>query len=211
MFTESHRVFRDEFFRPSLPKDLIYNEYTCEDFYGGNHGEGDFWQIARRKAAYMKYVVVNNFGDTVVWSDVDIVFFVDRIKDILLRSLGEHDIACQEDRPNSPCSGFCVIRCNNAMIDSFDKIVTECPRKNGNTHDQSILVKYWNQYDTTLLDRDMFWNLRTVGTRPLKEIGLPEFHVPKNIVMYHANWISSLELKKQALTQVRLETVQNND
>ncbi len=121
VYTETHRIFKDEFFLPSLQDDYDLDIRFCEE------GGGAFFEASWSKSISFKTetvinVVKENWGDVFVFSDVDIQFFQPTRK-ALLASIADYDIVCQRDDPNGfLCAGFWVAKANKPVLKLWEKV-----------------------------------------------------------------------------------------
>ncbi|MFA5261307.1 MAG: putative nucleotide-diphospho-sugar transferase, partial [Candidatus Omnitrophota bacterium] len=126
VFTESHRVLKDEWFLPSLADDFDLDIRFCPE-KGGAFLEDSWTKSVMFKTKTVIDVIKEMWGKVFVFADVDIQFFAP-VQDMLLRCLEGYDIACQRDDPNGYlCSGFWVARANRNVLRLFE-LVYECEK-----------------------------------------------------------------------------------
>lgn len=194
--SDSHNKLYQDFFLPTLPKDLELNTSLIpQECNTANFKEKGWSQTCYRKTDLFLQACDENPNDIFIFSDVDIQFFSPNIVDILLEELQDYDIACQYDTGYLPyCSGFFISRVNNRTIDLFSTI-----NKRYIEEDQTSLNIYINKCKAKFLSNRFYTiaqSTRTVWTGQ-------DFNIPNNILMHHANWVIGIQNKISLLKLVR--------
>ena len=119
--------------------------------------------------------ISNNFGEVIVISDIDIVFY-DKCIPTILKTIENVDISFQRENPRRNVNiGFIAIRCNDTTLNFWKTVRQVC--MDNNTWDQKVV----NQ----LLYKDKYpikWN-----RFPPRIWCRTQRKLPKNIILHHAN------------------------
>jgi hypothetical protein len=177
-FTPAHQVLFDKYFTPSVPKgfSIIPNCLAIEGT--GDFLSSEFIQCIWQKIDLVLETLLQNTGDVIVWSDIDIQFF-DLLPEALLTQLGAADIAFQREGHNTSDvnTGFFVCRCSERTI-MFFQSVRDALRQNPSTNEQHVVNELLKRTVT-----DLEWTYlsfafyaRTHGWPP-----------PRKLALYHAN------------------------
>ena len=212
VFSESHRILKDEWLLPSITEDFDLDIRFCPD-EGGAFMEENWTKSVMFKTRTVIDVIKENWGEVFVYSDVDIQFFAP-VQDILLRCLEEYDIVCQRDDPAGYlCSGFCAMKANRKVLKLYE-IVYECAKiekrdqlafnRNLRMSQRRKLVYFLKQGVWPCRYAylpDIFYGGGTItGKHWVPGMDLP---VPEGIVMHHANYVVGVEQKIAQLKYVR--------
>jgi hypothetical protein len=113
--TESHRIFKDEWFLPSLCDDFpVYIEELTQQG-SGEIGNNDFNTMMLRKVELILRAIEEMWGSWFIYSDVD-VQFLRPFRQMAERCIAKRDICFQRDSPTGElCAGFFVARANEAV------------------------------------------------------------------------------------------------
>lgn len=190
-FTPSHKVFYENYFLKSLPKDLDLRafenaEQLCPT---GVYFSKGWTKTCESKIDLFLRACEENMGDRFFYCDVDVQFFKESIVDILIQELGDYDIACQ-DEVTGYCSGVFVCQANEKTLKMFELI-----KQNYSKDDQITMNKYLHVCRHKKMSR-RFFNFRHVKPNW-------NFEIPKNIVLHHANWTRGLHNKIVLLNHVK--------
>ena len=74
-FTQSHERLLNEWFLPSLEDNYQIQVYKCDVKGNGNYMEKDWSEAVLFKSQKIIESIQVNFGDVIVYSDVDVQFF----------------------------------------------------------------------------------------------------------------------------------------
>lgn len=217
IYTPSHKVLVDQFFKPTLTDpdiELILieiPEQTCES--------AQFMDVGWTKTTIKKIELVleaidQNWGAFFILSDVDIQFFgsfAAKIKQLMK----DYDFLIQKDNPKGTlCSGFFVCRANEKTKQLFIDVLTYM-KNNQEISDQRALNRHLsrnqdsNQYGIIwdYLPTKYFFGGGTFTGIYWKD-GV-KMYVPKKPLMHHANWVAGISGKIKQLQYVR-DIVNNN-
>ena len=193
IFTPSHRHMYENYFLTSIPDEfkLHIKEIPQECPTGSFYEEG--WdKTCFRKVELFEEICKENFGETFIFSDVDIQFF-GKIKDVMIDELGDLDIACQDDI-TTYSSGFFICRCNDRTLKMFQNM-----KEFYNKEDQTSLNDQIHICNHKFLSR-RFFTFGHVVPRPWNG---EDFHIPDDILIHHANWVVGIEDKIRILDLVK--------
>lgn len=124
-FTQSHKSMYEDYFLNSFPYDqfnLIAEEFKQECPTASFRSEG--WnKTMRQKIATILKGLKDNKGDLIVHGDCDIQFFPSNgnIKNELIKELGSHEMAFQDDG-YALCAGFFICKCTDRVISLFEEV-----------------------------------------------------------------------------------------
>jgi len=189
-YTESHKELIENYFLPTIEK---FNEFdvkienfdqNCEGYY-----RCDGWGDAMlNKVNLIIRTIKETWGDYFVYSDCDIMFF-DKIKDQLLKSIRNHDISFQHDG-NSVCAGFFICKSNENTLKLWETVKENTYKFND---DQLTLNQYLDIINYNRLPISFFTIGNVNGFK--RWDGEKSYSIPKNIVMFHANWTIGVNRK----------------
>jgi hypothetical protein len=176
LFTKQHKVFKDEWFLPSLKDDfeVIIKEYSIEE-------EGEIGNLAFKNAMFLKVSTIidaisDNINDVIIYSDIDIQFFKP-IQNPIHRLIDNFDLLIQRDSPFGVfCAGFMVIRCNKKTLSLFKSIRKRMEEKD--THDDQQILNEILHYD--IIESNYFKRVRIAIVRRWG-ILLSKLKISKNI------------------------------
>jgi hypothetical protein len=154
----------------------------------------------------IKWIIENidtNDDNYMIFSDCDVQFFQDINED-----LGLYDILFQEDL-GSYCAGFFICKQNQIILNFFEYVREALElNMNGIIHDQTIINHILHNdafpnIKVGFLDRNQYWTIANVnGGRVWREEDSIS-HVPKEIIMHHANFTVGIKNKMSLLKQVK--------
>ncbi len=213
MYTESHRVFKDNWFLPSLKDDYDVDLAFCEQEQGGAYMEASWCQAIIFKVKTILRAIEQNRGDVFVYSDVDIQFFQPTQK-VLLEQMGEFDIICQRDDPYGYlCAGFWMARANKRVLKLWENVFNSL---HAIQDDQKLM----NQFLRTGRKKKIVYALRNL-TGWCRYAYLPDtfygggtitgqhwkpgmdLPVPEGIIMHHANYVEGIDQKIAQMEYVK--------
>jgi hypothetical protein len=155
----------------------------------------------RQKGPIVLEAVEANWGDSFVYSDVDIQFFAP-VEDRLLAALGDHDLVAQRDDPKGTfCAGFYIARANAVVRDLFQEL-------------GALLRANPTMTEQPLLNEIVCRRGLNVGYLPVEFFGGGSLtgkqwqpgdllDAPAGVVMHHANFTMGIENKVAQLRYVR--------
>lgn len=200
-FSESHKVFYDNYFLPTLPKDLTLIKVdlpqTCKSGVYFSKGWAEF---CYKKTELFLKACEENKNEYFVFSDVDIQFFNEELADTLIKEIEDYDLACQYDGRGLYCSGFFVCKSNKKTINMFNTI-----NKKYIHDDQKSLNKYINLCNAKFLSSRFY----TVGQTINEPWTNQTFLIPKDILVHHANWTVGIDNKIKLLEKVKEQFTKN--
>lgn len=221
------KLFNEHFY-PSFIK-FNKNNYNLHVFETTVDGNGDYntdgyIDCLHYKTRLMLQTTKQNLGRTIVWTDIDIKFF----SSIDLTSYDKTFTVLKEDEdPYDTCvnPAFCKIKCNNTMVDFFEKLLVSC--KNNNVHDMEVINNFANTIPSIEIDTFDFRYLQYTSLSYRNDViqcnicsnnrgcykcthqlsNLDTIDTSK-IILYHANCTtntdrcSSMELKLEQLNYI---------
>lgn len=197
-YTPSHKILYDNFFLKTLP--VCFNLNVFEDneqlCTSGEYYSDGWTKTTKKKIDLFVKICEENFGNYFFYCDVDVQFFDNNIKDILLQEIGDKDIACQND-VNSYCSGLFICKSNHKTLNMFRYMQRTY---NYIEDDQKCLNKALFMCKHKKLSKKFF----TSGFETSVWRG-QHFNVPNDIVMHHANWTVGVRNKVSLLNFVKAE------
>jgi len=180
--------------------------------------EGWFDAAAEKIESLKNYIKKYKNGEIFIFSDPDVIFlqpFYDRLIELFNPDL---DMLLQNDSEGGFCTGFFIARKTDILVDIFEKVVlfvkenkvgdqkafnTIVNRDELKSCDAKKLKKITVQIDLKLnfLPIEEFSNCRVYGVKTPENI--PEFEIPTQPRVFHANWCKGLENKYKLLNYVR--------
>ncbi len=210
-YTSSHTEFKD-IWENSIKDDehikLIIKEFPQECKTGKVFSKG--WKSAMlRKVDMILEAIHTNWGEVIIYSDIDIEFF-QSIGQKIMELIGNKDLIIQRDTPSGTvCAGFFALRANertqslwkgirNYMVAhnerSDQKTLNKLLRKNNNNTVNSYGV-VWDY-----LPKEFFGGATFTGT--CWKVGKKLF-IPSDVAMLHANWAGGIKNKLALQNYVR--------
>ena len=203
VYTPSHEILKDKWFLPSLRDDYELEIYPFDIQGDGKYLTPDWTRGVSFKAERIIEAIKQNWGQVIVYSDIDIQFFRPT-KSVLLDAIGGYDIVCQQnDSLGQLCTGFWIAEANARTLALWES-VRECVKKEG--RDQLAFNR--------LIRKEGMAGLCRYASLPAKFFcpGIVErklwkpgntFPIPKNIILHHANWTEGIENKIAQLEYVK--------
>ena len=218
-YSPSHEILKHEFFLPSLYGQNEFEPVVIPIEQVGSVEKHAFGSREFIDTMYFKIDIVikaiqANWGDTFVYSDIDVQFFKP-MKQSLLALLQDKDILFQKNSVvNDACAGFFVCRANQRVLQLWFSIKKWMHDKQ--TCDQNALnVLLAKGTGKTNLLQKLFrgsplkWGFLSddffctgVQVSQIWEPGMP-VSIPPGIIMHHANWTIGIDNKRSLLGYVR--------
>ncbi len=207
LYTDSHEQLLNKFFLPSLQNtdvELIAVKY--EQLDSGQYLTIGFQKTLLKKVNLIVDIIEKNFGETFIYSDVDVQFF-GAISENLLSFLKNKDCIFQADVTDSKilCAGFFISVANESTLILWKEVRSrlEATIQDGNSvdHDQDALNKILKQNPTMVK-----WGFLPIDAYycPRQHYAYPaDLLIPKSILVHHANWASGTKRKQAQLEYVR--------
>ncbi len=212
MYTESHRVFKDNWFLPSLKDDYEVDMSFCEE-QGGAYMEESWCRAVTFKVETIVRGIKNNWGEIFLYSDVDIQFFRPT-KALLLSAIEGFDIVCQRDDPSGVlCAGFWVARANHRVLRLWENVRRSIYDVRDDQKLMNLSLRMRRRRKLLYVLRnltgccryaylpDIFYGGGTITGKHWVE-GMP-LPVPEGIVMHHANYVEGIGRKIAQLEYVK--------
>lgn len=213
-YTPSHKVFKDEWFVPTLQDDKL--NVTIMEF-PQECPSGKVWEAGWQKAMLRKVDMIidaikTNWDKVFIYADIDIQFFKP-IGSRILEIIGDKDLVIQRDTPSGTvCAGFMACRGNERtlalwqaireyMIEkrecSDQKTLNRLLRKGNSKGDKNInpYKVIWDYLPAEFLGGGTLTGNNWSPKKP--------FFVPGGIVLHHANWTTGQDHKLAQLAYVR--------
>ena len=192
--TPEYIPLTNDFFIPSVEAYKL----EIEIFYSGESKNGPpglnrkeflnkHWKNAVQfKLNCMIKTIKENFGNIIIWSDVDVVF-LNNPKTIILDYIKKVDVCGMlELKKNKKINGgFIVIKCSEKTLNFWNAVLYEVQNNSvweNYNYEQGAMNSLFKKYDinTKILPSSFWCDHRTV-----------EECRPKNIIVYHQNWWNS--------------------
>lgn len=203
-FSETHKPLFNNFFYPTLPKDIKILQYKIENHCKSGEWRSSGWKKAvSEKCKIIENACINNKkGEIILYSDVDIQFFCDKIERELKEELGDFDIKFQNDGIAGFCSGFFVFK-----VSDFTKTLIKDWHNtliNSNSPcDQPTLNHVLKNYDSRKYGvlSNKYWSYGQIS----KKVWKPGENIDLNhkIYVHHANWTVGIENKKKMMEEIK--------
>jgi hypothetical protein len=210
IITDAQRVLEEKYFIPTLTKHT--KDFTLHPIYYkpkneniGNFGDEDYMDILTFRSQKFIEVIEENLGETIIFSDVDIVI-LKNFYSILLQLIAANDILHTAERLNlrEINGGFTVIRCSE-KTKRFYEIILEKTLKKGCLEylDQHAITEYY------MVDKNplgLRWRMLPPQLFCIRYDWTHLQKYKKFIMLFHAtntipeNGESSLALKEKYLT-----------
>lgn len=206
-YTPSHEILYNDYLLPSASRlgfsviPCIHTEQLCNSAEFSNEG----WRLTQLKKVenYIKNFEENR-NEIIVGSDADVQILKPCANE-LISFLGKNDISFQENLNEKICSGFFIAKCNDNVIDFFERVRKSLSEElnnssvgGGEQYEIWKLLESGNhQAKVGKLPKNEVWNPR------LKYETLDELIIPKNIMIHHANWTHGLESKIKQLEHIK--------
>ncbi len=204
--TGQTETLKNDWFLKTLQDEWDVHIMELGDTPGGDGDyQSDLWYFCiERKIGALVEAIRDNWGDIVLWADIDIQFFRP-CTDLVLDCMQGHDLACQMWHENlgDVNTGFMAIRCNERSL-AFFEAVRELPFEGRDFADQDVI--------NDLLDGGEPPVRWTRFPRQIYQIKLGP--MPGDIALHHAcatpkpyvkdgRSVTSIDLKIEQLTSIR--------
>ena len=180
LFSPSHKKFFDKYLKPSLAEVgmQVVKKEIPQDCKTARFEE-DGWNISmKRNIEYIIEAIRESKDEYLIYSDADIYFFSSPEEE-LLKTINGYDIVFQDnkDKGQRLCAGFFLCRTTEKVLNFFELL------KRGLFHfdnDQHAINELKHNLKYGILSERFFclgkiWNGKDI-------------ELPKNCVMFHANW-----------------------
>jgi len=200
LYTPSHEILVEQFFKPSITDPSIElilvkeEEQTCDTVRFMHEG---WTKTTIKKIELVLDAIDQNWGSFFIFSDVDIQFF-GNFSDVIRQLIENHDFLIQRDNPKGTlCSGFFVCRANEKTKKLFSDVLTYM-KNNKDFSDQRTLNRHLsrnkksNKYDIVwdyLPIKNFFGGGTFTGFYWKDGTAL---YIPKQPLMHHANWVQGI-------------------
>jgi len=183
----------ENYFLKSVPSEFnVYAKEVPQECPTGSFYQEGWDKTCFRKVEFFEEICKENFGDMFIFSDVDIQFF-GKLKDAIVKELGDYDIACQDDVSHY-CSGFFICRCNDRTLKMFQNM-----KEFYSKEDQTSLNEQIHICKHKALSRRFF----TFGHIMHHPWNGEDFDIPDDILIHHANWVVGIEDKIKIMDVTR--------
>ncbi len=202
-FTESHKTLFENYFLKTFPFedgiDLVVRYSEKQRCSTAKYRSEGWAQTVFQKIDFINEILsTSKEGDLFVFADADIQFF-GKIRDDLIKQLGELDICCHRDSAEGHyCSGFYIARVNERTRNLFHYIKEYSNQFPGDQAALNYFIQKLN-LKAGFLDNRYY----TVGVQHGVWNGNSNIIIPSNIIMHHANWTVGVENKARLMDLVR--------
>lgn len=219
LFTNSHKTFLTNYLLPTFPyrKEIELTILHRPQYCKTASFETEGWHNTMRDKVncFIEGIEKCNDNEIFMFIDPDIQFFSDFYDDIINR-INNKDAVFQNDVFGGVNTGFFAVK-NNKKVRSFFKTIL------GNldsfSQEQILanhLLKKSYQFPSIAINwaflPSTYWTYGHIAAIPTKQPNkyrgswtpdAPDFNVPTNIVMHHANWTAGVENKIKLLNIVK--------
>lgn len=225
-YTKSHEVLYKDWFLPSVKDnfEVVSNVYEqkCES---GEYGSKNWPSAMACKTEMIIQAIKDNWNNIFIYSDVDIIFLqpiiniitkiiqplsneVKTVKDVYDRLFTDRDLVFQRhNHDNKICAGFFACRANEKILKLFSLIHKRTSESTKDGQDDQFFLQRElprNRFDVKYaLLPETFYSIGIGNAKRWKKGDT--IKVPKNIVMFHANWCPKIEDKIYLLKYVKEE------
>lgn len=224
VFTESHREFFEKYFIKTLPFDP---RIELRVLFKPQIGNGEFltkgWleTMKYKTECFVQAIEETPENEYFIFADPDIQFFRPFVDDMLY-AVKDYDVVFQHDYKGGANTGFFIMKRTPATRGFIHTV-------NYNVHNYIHEQECINAYlaDMQKLPEDIrircqilprrYWTYGEI-TKDVKDEDLPnsswtedkpDFDIPKDIVMHHANWTRTVKDKFKLLDLVRKKYNEN--
>ena len=200
IFSPSHECLKDEWFLRTLKDDYEVCLHRCDVRGHGKYMQDDWTRAVLFKSDRIIEAIQDNWDDTFVYSDVDVIFFAPT-RPTILHSLADRDIVCQLDDPSGNlCTGFFGVRANEATLRLWQHVRQSVEREGRDQLAFNRLVRQQGDLRAGYLPR-AFFGRGTFGWR--RGFGRERFYIPPDAAMFHANWTIGVDSKIALLSHAQ--------
>lgn len=191
LYTPNHQIFFDEWFMPTF-KDKIELDIKLFDIKGeGIIGNKQFYHAMHHKVDTIIRGINENFGDIIIYSDIDIQFF-QPIETIVANLIKDKDILIQRDSPFGVfCAGFIVLRCDANSLRLFNDVKDLMFQRK--THDDQQILNELLYYKC--IEESYFTRFSVAINRRLCYLISKLFEVPNDSYRLFASQQNSYNLR----------------
>ncbi len=230
-YTSKNEVLFREWFLPSFKDNYsIIEKRGSQGSASGRYKDIGWSDLVGQKVDFIIEAVKRDWGKLFVFSDPDILF-ITKINDHLSKIKKNQDILFQEDR-DMICTGFFICRANKKTLKFWQNVRSHIRLSNADDQDcANYLLKQGEGLITTVIAKVLQkksneWRIirnkmgdnraRVKWDYLSKQFYSPgrdldgkvwnqgkQLSIPKNIVLYHANWTIGTENKIQHLKIVK--------
>lgn len=199
IYSESHKLFYTNYFKPSLRKLYSKEELpikVCEvvDIHGSDEYMSPEWvKSVQVKVDMLIDALEENKGGWFIYADCDIQFLKPFVEDIK-EELQGYDLVGQQDDLDI-CTGFFAIKSNEKTLHLFRTI-----KKHfwSFRNDQVAFNVFKNSISYKSLDKEKYYTIGNFfnnldGTHEWD--GVTNIIPPKNILVHHANFVRGVHRK----------------
>ena len=214
-YSPSHEEIFENYFLPSFNrinknKDFSLIVENQDDQYvkdGLYHREG--WARTQiNKIEFYKQKAIENYGEPLVFSDVDIQFF-QNFRTPILKAISKYDLVAQQsaskkffiDKGHVLCSGFFIFKANKEVISLFETMQKCIDINNDNVAVQICMHIHKNSVRWAKLNKRYFNTGMITGGGSWNDVFIKK--IPKNLILHHANFVVSLPEKMRVMRLVR--------
>jgi len=188
-YSLSHKVLVDNFFLPSIPKDLRLtlekHPQICET---DKFCQKNWVETVRKKISFLIKAIQSNMGNIFIFSDCDVQFFGDISCQISEEMIG-FDLGFQREG-DSFCTGFFACRASCDVLKFFEDVYDDIPKSGGDQKSVNALISKYPYLKIKKLSHK-FWS------------GFSESNPPTEILVHHANCVVGVENKIKLLSIVK--------
>jgi hypothetical protein len=202
MYTPSHAQLFEQYFLASVPNDVSFKAQYISNDGDGYYKSTGWWRAIIDKIDFIEEIILNEWGSTFIFSDVDVQFF-GPISAVVSKSLNGYDVVCQKDSPGGTlCTGFFGARANENNLSAWRYVRMLVQQHWGQLHDQNA----FNQAVRRHAVKWAFLPLSFFGGGTFSgKIWNPgaNLHVPASPLLHHANYTCGVSNKALQLEYVR--------
>ena len=210
VYSESHRVFKDKWFLPSIKDDYELHLHFCPTNGQGRFMEDDWVKAIKFKAEVIIQSIKDFRGETFVYSDIDVQFFLPT-QPIIEEALKNNDIVCQLNRPwGTLCTGFFAMKANKVTSSLWERVYKAIEQERRDQLALNRFIRSLSGIRYQELPKSFFGGGTFSKTRWMPGDTL---FMPSRPVMHHANCtvgvqnkILQLQLAKTLVSNLRISS-----
>lgn len=210
LYTDTHEILYKNYFLKSKIEEYNVIAYKqtqrCKD--------GSYYQNGWRESMIDKINVIIDYikqnlnnKEIFVFSDCDVIF-LKNTKSLFEQWIGDNDMLFQSDGKNWYCAGFFVAKHNERVLKLFELIAKKFEQNDPESKDdQRLLNAYIRGTDVKydILPTSVY-NYHAASHNPMIWAPGVKFHIPKDCLVFHANWTKGVNHKIKLLDYVLGQT-----
>jgi len=212
LYSESHKPFFDNWFKPSLKKfnpelqlTVLSTPQSCKT---GSYMDDGWLDTMIHKNEFIIHSLNQEKNNELIFhSDVDVQFFKNIQTNLDLNIFNEYDILCQADSPKVASYGVMFIKNNEKVKELFNTVL--------NLTKQSKNIQYYNDQNIFNMIHDRFnvkvklldYSYYSIWRATQGTVWTPNMilknTIPNNLILHHSNYTTGIINKLQLMNLVK--------